>query len=380
MKRNGFYVVGISLLLGALSTQAQSLSPLKIFGGGDGWLAPGEGGYAYLTTGNTERGLAFGNGHLYLVSRANVGGNTVNIRILDPLTGTDLGSLSAPSSIIAGGTFPINTIRVGGDGAIYVNNLTTGDASGSPFKIYSWANESANPTVAYNSGGTLLAGGRVGDSLAVIGRGSSTLLAAGFGSSPAVTGNNGFGIIDPTAGTATAVAFAGTPPNAGDFRLGISFTDNSHVIGAQGSSIYRYTSFVGTTGTLLGSPTIPDPAGATADRLLAYNVVGGRTLLAVGSIGDFHISLYDVSDPSNPVYLASANNTSGTLTANGNGTGQLTWGPATYNVDGTFSADLYALSSNQGIQAFIVTIPEPGLLTLAALGLGLLALARRGRK
>ena len=36
----------------------------------DGWLAPGEGGYTFLGTGNNERGLAYGNGHVYLVSRS----------------------------------------------------------------------------------------------------------------------------------------------------------------------------------------------------------------------------------------------------------------------------------------------------------------------
>jgi hypothetical protein len=107
--------------------------------------------------------------------------------------------------------------------------------------------------------------------------------------------------------------------------------------------------------------------------MLAYDVVGGKALLAVQSIGDSHVSIYDESDPSNPVYLASGNNTSGTLTANGNGTGEMAWGPTIDNGDGTFSAHLYGLSSNQGIQAFVVTIPEPGCLGLGALGLIALA-------
>ncbi len=68
----------------------------------------------YLGTANNERGLAYGNGHVYLVSRN--GGN--NIRILDRLTGADLGALS--NTGISGGTYAVNTIGVGGDGAIYV--------------------------------------------------------------------------------------------------------------------------------------------------------------------------------------------------------------------------------------------------------------------
>jgi hypothetical protein len=367
MKTKLAFFLGVSLAA-SLSAPAQvTMTRLNSFGG-DGWIAPGEGGYTFLGTANNERGLAFGNGHVYLVSRN--GGN--NIRILDQTTGADLGGLNTTG--ISGGTFPVNTIGVGGDGAIYVANLTT-QSTTTPYTIYKWTSEISAPTVAYSGNGGL-AGARVGDSLAAIGSGSSTLLAAGYGSAPAVAGNNGYAIINPTAGTASAIGFTGTPPNAGDFRLGLTFTDSSHLLGDQGSSLYRHTSFSGTTGTLLGSPSIPDPAGATADRLLAYTLLGGRSILAVQSIGDAHVSLYDVTDPNAPTYLASGNNTSGTLTANGNGTGELAWGAVTDHGDGTFSEILYAMSSNQGIQAFDVTVPEPGTFALGALSIGALLLRR----
>jgi hypothetical protein len=259
MKSKHLLSVCLSLLLASLAAQAQyyfNLSPLTTFDGGDGWLAPGEGGTAYLGTANNERGLAYGNGHLYLVSHASVSGTTANVRLLDPLTGADLGGLN--NSGISGGTFLVNNAAVGGDGAIYVANLTTSSSS-SAFKVYKWATEGSAPTVAY-SGTAGISGVRAGDDLAGFGSGSSTLLVAGYNSSPSVTGNNGYAIIDPTAGTATAVAFSGTPPNAGDFRLGITFSDSIHVIGTAGSSLYRYTSFSGASGTLLASPAIPDPA------------------------------------------------------------------------------------------------------------------------
>lgn len=349
----------------AVASAAVTLTPLSSFGGGDGWLSPGEGGYTFLGTANNERGLAFGNGHLYLVSRN--GGNF--IRILDPSTGADLGALSTTG--ISGGTFPVNAAAVGGDGAIYVANLTT-QSTTSAFKIYKWANEASAPSVAY-SGDSGLAGARVGDSLAGIGSGSSTRIVAGYNSTPSVTGNNGYSIIDPTAGSASAVGFAGSPPAAGDHRLGLTFADSSHVLGTQGSSLYRYSSYSGTSGTLLASPAIPDPAGATADRLLAYCLIGTTPLLAVQSIGDSHVSIYDVTDPANPIYLTSGSNTSGTLTANGNGTGQLAWDVTS---DGT--ANLYAMSSNQGIQAFTIEVPEPASLALfSAAGLALLARRRK---
>ena len=377
MKKSALSLGVVSLLTAFSSVQAQvSLSALSSFGGGDGWLAPGEGGYAYLGTGNNERGLGYGNGHIYLVSHASIAGTTANVRILNPLTGADLGGLN--NTAVSGGTFTVNNIGVGGDGAIYVGNLTV-QSTTSPYKIYKWATEGSVPTVAYSGNGGI-AGSRLGDDLAATGSGSSTRLAAGYNSTPAVAGNNGYAIIDPTAGTATQVAFVGTPPNAGDFRLGITFSDSSHVLGDAGSSLYRYSSFSGGSGTLLGSPAIPDPSGATADRTLAYTVVGGKALLAVQSIGDSHVSIYDATDPANPIWLASGNNTSGTLTANGNGTGELAWGDATVNGDGSVSETLYAMSTNQGIQAFTVTVPEPGTATLALFGATACLLRRKLRR
>jgi hypothetical protein len=56
------------------------------------------------------------------------------------------------------------------------------------------------------------------------------------------------------------------------------------------------------------------------------------------------------------------------------------WGNILSNPDGSGSADLYAMSTADGIQAFLVVIPEPGALSLMALGLGGLAFWRRLRK
>ncbi len=371
-------------LVAATCVQAQiTINPLSSFGGGDGWLAPGEGGYGYLTTGNTERGLAYNpvTGNLLLVSRANpTGTNAVNVRILDSSTGADLspvgtGGLNLGSGVVSGGTFPINMVSVGSDGAIYVANLTI-QASTTPFKIYRWADEGSTPTTAYN--GTPIEGGRVGDTLDAIGGGAGTLLVAGFGNNPATNGNNGYAIFDPTAGTHTQVTFAGTPPNAGDFRLGITFTDASHVIGSQGAGVdgfARYTSFSGTDGTLIGTAALT----SGSQRLFDYTVVGGVSLLAALDTVDSQIRLYDAGDPLNLVYLTTATTLSEASVANVNGTGAVAWGDAVYDSDsGQWLANLYALNSNNGIQAFLVTVPEPSTLGFLALG-GLLLAARRAR-
>src|SRR5690242_12253597 len=130
------YLAIFSLLTTEITAVGQfSISPLISFGSG-GWLAPnGYNGstYAYLTVNDTERGLAYGNNHLYLVSRN--GGDFV--RVLDAQTGTDIGVLNLGSSIVSGGTFDVNMVAVAADGAIYVGNLATDPA---PFRIYRWAN------------------------------------------------------------------------------------------------------------------------------------------------------------------------------------------------------------------------------------------------
>ena len=344
----------VKLLWGAVAAQAQfSIVPLNTFGVG-GWLAPnGSMGstYAYLTTGDTERGLAYGNRHLYLVSRK--GGDFV--RILDAQTGKDLGALNMGSGIVSGGTFNINMVAVGDDGAIYVGNLASGP---SPFIVYRWANDLATttPSVVYSN--VPLAGARIGDSLAAIGGGGSTRLAAGFNNAPSVAGDNGYAIIDPSAGTATAVGFSGTPPAAGDFRLGISFLDSSHVIGTQGGAggTLLYTSFSGGKGSLLASPAL----ASTDERPMSFATVGGFPLLATLSTVDSHVTLYDLADPVNPTLWAQANATSGTLPADAHNTGAIAWGDITGN-----TATLYAMATDQGIQAFVVTVPVPAPASIA---------------
>lgn len=339
-------------LLAALSAPAVTLAqvtlaPLSTFGGGDGWLSPGEGGYTFLGTGNLERGLAFGNDHLYLVSRA--GGN--NVRILNSATGSDLGGLNVTG--ITGGTFAVNMAGVGSDGAIYVGNLTT--SAGSAFKVYRWSDESAAPTVAYELNPGLP---RIGDSFAVTGSGAGTVIVASG------TGSSGFAAYSN--GTGSAVTVPGTA--AGDYRLSLSLIDSNSLVGTQGGS-WKFTDFSGATGTLLNSAATT----SASERLVAYSVVGGFPLLATTDTVSSLVRIYDVSNPASPQLLASANNTSGTLAANGNGTGSMAWG----NINGN-TATLYAMSANQGIQAFTVTVvPEPQVYALAALGLGALWFFRR---
>ena len=118
----------LAAMVAASSLLAQStMTPLATFGVG-GWLAPGSA--TYLGSANNERGFAYNpvTGNLVLVSRT--GG--INIKVLNGLTGADLGTLVATG--ITGGTFAVNQAGVADDGSIYVANLSTSAATA--FKVY----------------------------------------------------------------------------------------------------------------------------------------------------------------------------------------------------------------------------------------------------
>ena len=374
MKKFIYTAMTVAAIAVATSASGQfSMAPLTTFSpNSDGWLAPGEGGYTFLGTANNERGMAYNpvTAELLLVSRN--GGNF--IRRLDAGTGADVGALITTG--ITGGTFAVNKIAAAADGVIYVGNLQGAMGAAAPFKVYSYANNVAAPVVAYS--GNALTGARLGDStLGVTGIGSGTRLVSGFAASPAIAGNNGYAVIDPTLGTSTTVGFVGTPPAAGDFRLGLTVGPSGQVWGLQGSQTLRETTFSGASGTLLGTAS---GIVSIAERPMAFAKVNGLNILATISTGDSFVRVYDASNPLALILLGSKNNTSGTLTANANAAGDVTFGAQTDNGDGTTTVQLYALRTNAGIQAFNVVVPEPATGALVGVGLSALVAFRRSRK
>jgi hypothetical protein len=367
-------IAGVALVLlvaaAARVSEAQiasaTMQPLATFGT-NGWLAPGSN--AYVTTDSTQRGLAFNplTSNVVLPSRA---GGT-NVAILDGTTGAVSKTMDVTG--IAGGTFPINGAGVGDDGAIYVGNLSTSTASN--FKVYSWASEAsaAAPTVAYD-GSTGLT--RIGDSFTAYGSGASTQFAAAGGTTT-VNSNFYIGTVD---GSNTGTAYTsvpGTTTASNDYRLSIAYVDADTIIGNQGGSA-RLTSFAGTA-----TVDASIPLGGAAQRALDVVTVNSTPLLAVIDSNSSNVTIFDITNPATPVSLTSGNATTGTLTANGNGTGGLAWGNVIDNLDSTYTATLYAMNTNQGVQAFSVTmtaVPEPASwsMVFAAAGLGLAGLRRTG--
>lgn len=365
-------VLAFAAATAVASLASAALVPLSTFGNGDGWRAPNEivtgdaagtdfsGVYGYLATGSAERGFAYNpvTGHLLLVSRQNKNGFNRNIRILDGSTGADLGSLlalgDAAPGIVTGGTFPINMIGVADDGAIYAANLSGSGTDN--FRVYRFADESAvnAPTLANSSPHPA---GRTGDTFGVFGSGANTIMA-GAGSTAAASQSN-FRLLRTVDGvnyTGTSYGpVAGASTGSNDYRLGTTFIDADTLIGNQGTTA-RITDFDATTATITASVAL-----GAAQRPMDYAVIGGIPLLAVVDSNSSLVQIFNITNPAAPVLFDSANATSGALTANGNGVGNVQWGAIVGD-----TATLYAMSANQGIQAFSFAIPEPASLSLLA--------------
>lgn len=128
----------------------------------------------FLSNDNTQRGLAYNpvTQHLIVVSRSPTNG----VHVLDAATGNYLSSLDTSLFIPGTGTFEINLVGVGDDGAIYVANL---DTSGANYTIYRWQDENPSTTcsVAWGPADPGV-GQRLGDTFAVRGSGLNTELLA----------------------------------------------------------------------------------------------------------------------------------------------------------------------------------------------------------
>ena len=344
---------------------AQTLSPLTTFGS-NGWLAPGSN--PYVTTDNSQRGLGWNPVTKNIVLPSRSGGNFV--AIINGTTGIVSGTLDTTG--VSGGTLAMMGAGVSDDGAIYVPNLQSGSSALSPFKIYSWTGESDTnaPSIAFSQVNPQTTSGafRFADAFAVYGSGTSLkFAAAGTTSSGSTAGlpNNSNFMIGSLDGSNTNTIYRNIPNTltaSNDYRLGITFVDADTVIGNQGTSA-KITDFVAaTTLSNTGAIVTGSIAMGAADRPLDYTVINGQALLAVVNTNSSLISIYDITNPAAAALLTTGSTVSGLLTANANATGGLQWG----EMLSPTSQVLYAMSSNQGVQAMIYTVPEPSTYAVMA--------------
>ncbi len=199
----------------------------------------------YFSTGNYERGMAYGkvNGKDRVYVLARTGGP--KIFVFDAMTGDSVGVIM-PTATVSGGTFPLTFVDVSDDGIIFADNLTI-DASSSAFKVYRWDSEQDTPKVVIDYTDAGLTGARLGDVFSVFGKASDNSLviyAAASGKDKIVkftTSDNGMSF------TPTIITLSngnmGSDPNVALAK------DGSLYIKSYGKMLYHYQS----DGTLMDS-------------------------------------------------------------------------------------------------------------------------------
>lgn len=304
-------------------------------------LAPGS--RSYLTTTDTQRGLAYDPvyNRLLLPSRS----PTNAVHILDANDGADLGELDMALLLSPNptppGTFVFNLSGVADDGVVYVANLITSPSS-DQFTIYRWDGATNSVTIgqAYAPANPGIA--RIGDTMAVRGAGPNTEILCSFrtGTNLALfLPNDGIGqtyginILTVTNLPADAVAngFAG---------LGLAFGPGNTFWAKSSGFSLRLVAYDTNDMTAHVVATYTNlPAGE--GPLGADNVNGFLATLGINQTPQ-NLSLYDVARGEPDAFqldreLFSSNN------ANLNGTGAIAVDPGNRRI--------FALDSNNGLIA-----------------------------
>jgi hypothetical protein len=346
----GIYSVTISNIAGTATSSDATLTVLPSFQTAvltELWsLSPGD--RPYLTTASLERGLAYNPAttNLLLVGRS----GAPTVYVLDAETGADLHSLNNGAGIISGGVFTMNLVGAAADGAVYVCNLTT-DASGSPLRIYRWADDdpATTPTVAFSGDPSagLLAGSaqqRWGDTLDVRGSGTSTQIILACRQTNVVCVLT---TVDGINFTANAVQVAGAPtdPGNGFAGLGLTFGEGDtfwgKTVGSTNIAGLRQVAFALTNTISVGTVVREHSTSVVPSSMSAIGVDPVRALLAgIALETPDNLRLYDLADSPLTLPLLDQDFWS-TDNSNLNGTGAVDFGPNR----------IFALDSNNGILA-----------------------------
>lgn len=300
-------------------------------------IAPGD--RTYITTGNTERGVAYNpiTKHVLVVSRSDA-----TIYILDAETGADVGTLNMGDGIVSGGTFPMNMIGVSDDGVIYMANLSTSTTA--PFlRVYRWASEAAEaPTVAFegdpagaNEEGVSNNPQRWGDSMDVRGAGASTQILFGSNAGSVAA------LLTTTDGETFTSKLITEAQIAG--ALGVSFGAGNTIWTKKGGASpqpLRHVQFDPATGA--GTVLHEFPSSQFPATIGQVDVNGASNILAAIAIETpDNVKVYDISDLSAPPVLIDAENFPAD-NANGNAVGSVV---ATGDL-------IFALDTNNGLVAY----------------------------
>lgn len=303
-------------------------------------ILPGE--RPYISTANTERGIAFNEltTNLLVVSRT----PSNQVLVLDGPTGDFKHSLDL--SGVMDGTFAINQVGVADDGAVYVANLTV-NASSPNYKIYRWPGDApevpGTPVFWGDPGDAEEPGKRYGDSLAVRGAGADTqILIASTSGNNVILLRTLSGLDFQTEIPPAIIHVTGTIGNllAGTIGLAFGPGENTFWAKAAGGPLYLI-SFNADTGQGQVIQTYDNAWIASAVRGIAVDTAQ-RFLAGVAlEAPNDTVRLYDISDLATGPELRDQE-AFWVKNANLNGT-------AATAVGTNF---VFALDSNNGLKAF----------------------------
>lgn len=329
-----------------------------------------DGGRDYVETGNLLRGLGYDPVGKYVLLAPRLG--APKIVLLDAATGLDGSedpSLGAPrallnqdangDTIVAGGTFALNLVGAGTDGAVYACNLAT--SATQPVRIYRWSKADVTEPVTLAYGGTvaselgLVVGTandvRFGDALAVRGGGTSTEILLG-----SRTGRYLLVFRTTDGSTFTPTAYT-TDLASGTAGLGLAWGKGNTVFTKVNTSALRRLELVEATKTARTLTTYPTAIVPLTAGPIATDAAANR--LAAIDISAHNVRVFDITDPAAPVQSGSALRFPA-AGANPNGTGAA-----------AFSSDtLFALETNNGLLAALIKpeVTAPSIATQPAGG------------
>jgi len=311
------------------------------------------------TAANTVRGMcASADGSkLYVVTRTPANAVTV----IDALTGADNAPLSFNiTGVAGGGGAVVNKIGVAGDGAIYMCNLDTSNN----LKVYRWANEATaldataagNPTVAYLQSSLDPADAiREGDDMAVTGSGVNTkILLSGTGLTLTVlTTVDGVNFTRTGVITPATPALGATADNIAWDPNGVDYWARS--VGNTQTTRYNGTTNVGITSYSDGE-TGRGPIGIATDPTNPseyWHVLVPGNSAATGNVPakvrNTASSPFSTTITYNLNNIATGDATSGSATANTNGSGDVVIDTATNRVWTLYSNNSIAYFTDGGL-------------------------------
>lgn len=343
-------------LTGIQSAQAQHHALTNVWS-----VAPGAPTHTFMINDDRTRGSAYNpvTGHFLVASRSPASPATTNVYILDGTTGSVLGTLPWDASVITSGNFAVNMVGITTDGVIYVGNLTT-DATGSPgpFRLYRWANETAQPTLAYSgdpSAGNTVGTNprRFGDSLALRGAGTGTQILLG-------TYNQVVGLLTTTDGVTFTATKITTDAAAEETRRCLAWgAGDTFWAKALNGNLRQFSLNIGaqTASAIASIPLYTAPGGTTLTPGGALDVDLTRKLVAILDGNNHKLRVYDISNPAAPVQTDGTKDMPG-VNANGNFVGSV------WLRDGK----LFALETANGIRAYTLheVVFPPSVLTQPA--------------